>query len=61
MLNCPTEHCETSCILHPRQAGYLVYCSDCCLVAVGETAEEAKANWDAGKRTEQDFDRSELL
>lgn len=56
----PHEH-EAYCVVHPGQAGYLVYCADCYLVAEGATEQETWDKWSSGDVVEKSFDRSEIV
>ena len=56
----PHEH-DAYCVVHPRQAGYLVYCAYCCSVAEGATKEETWSKWNSGDVVEKSFDRSEIV
>lgn len=58
--NRPHEH-DAYCVVHPRQAGYLVYCADCYLVAEATTEQEAWDKWNAGDVVRKEFDRSEIV
>jgi len=55
------SHHDLYICLHPRKAGYLIYCADCYEVAEGATEDEAKDNWRKGQRIEINYDNTELV